>query len=374
LALSPEIIQEWKITNSESVDISRMKWFLNTLYKLGVIYFKSNWSNVRSNRIKAVSKVIQEQIKYKLDYYLEELESPIFLIFKLIEAFGLRSCEIAKIPLNCLTSEGEMNGIFIRRGKQKDRKEKKALLKNLVPLIQKQQSFIRQNFGNDFPWLFSNFTLKCSGFPAKVGFPPQFVYHPELIIEINRKLNKLLKLIIEHYNIRTNDGALAKVTTHSFRHTWATVAKRMGKRVDQIQDALGHLNFDMQDTYVNETPQEREKKIVLVNKDGKEIVYKTDRDRDVIRREWKIREIELGLCGRPNIHKSCENDYICFDCPFAYYTQEHLPQLESYLKHNQNILKKAEKDKQTNSIRANAARQIIVQVTRIIQKLNNCNV
>jgi hypothetical protein len=194
------------------------------------------------------------------------------------------------------------------------------------------------------------------------------VYNREQVIRINDKLNELLASIIEHHKICADNGKLAKVTTHCIRHTFATVAKNMGKRVDQIQDALGHSNLDMQDYYVGQTPQQREESTILVNFQGKEIVYKTDKNIQ-IRREWKIREIEIGLCGRPSIHQKCENEYICLGCDDAYYGKEHLPQLEVYLKRNEEILEKAEKKNQSDSIRANSARQIIDKVKQIIQEI-----
>jgi hypothetical protein len=46
--------------------------------------------------------------------------------------------EIAKIPLNCLSSNQEINLIFIKRGKQKDRKSQRALLEKITPLIKEQ--------------------------------------------------------------------------------------------------------------------------------------------------------------------------------------------------------------------------------------------
>ena len=73
----------------------------------------------------------------------------------------------------------------------------------------------------------------------------------------------------------------------------------MGKRTDQIRHGLRHLNDNMQDAYVILTPQEQEKKIkAFVNKNGQQVVYQTDRDREVLRREWQLRQTELGLCLR----------------------------------------------------------------------------
>jgi hypothetical protein len=202
-------------------------------------------------------------------------------------------------------------------------------------------------------------------------FPPVFEYHKEQLKRVNIKLNNLLKRLIKYNNIRTFDGSLAHVTSHQFRHTYGTVANRMGKRPDQIKYGLRHVNLDMQDVYVEVTPQEQEKNIqrILINKDGQQIIYKTDRDREVIRREWQVRQIELGLCGRPNILKDCQDEYICLGCQYAYYSSEHLSQLLELRKNSQNLLDKANGIGQSDSRRAHSARQHIEILNRIISEL-----
>ncbi len=120
--------------------------------------------------------------------------------------------------------------------------------------------------------------------------------------------DEILRRLIEQNDIRTSDGKLAHVTTHMFRRTYATVADRMGKLPDQIQHSLRHANPDMQDFYVNVTPQEQHKRThrILVDLGGSCSVYRTDQDSEFLRREWAARQVELGVCTRPSIIKECE--------------------------------------------------------------------
>lgn len=123
----------------------------------------------------------------------------------------------------------------------------------------------------------------------------------------------------------------------------------------------------MQDAYVILTPQEREKKIkTFVNKNGKQVIYKTDRDRELLRREWQLRQTELGLCLRPDIIKDCEFEHICLGCEHAHYTSAHLLQLQKLREQNQQLLTQSLENGQANSRRANSARQQIDILSMII--------
>ena len=144
----------------------------------------------------------------------------------------------------------------------------------------------------------------------------------------------------------------------------------MGKRTDQIRNGLRHLNNDMQDAYIIVTPQEQEKKIkTFVNKNGQQVVYQTDREKEVLRREWQLRQTELGLCLRPSIITDCEFEHICLECEYAHYTPEHLPQLLKLQEKNQELLTKSLEVGQSDSRRAHSACQQINTFSKIISQI-----
>lgn len=362
--LNAHVVQKW-IQNEEPKEAAALVSWLRTLRKLGILQIEISFSREGGDTQR---RKIPEKVKHQIDLSLNQLDKPIFTLLKLHEALATRSIEIAKLELDCLRRREGIAKIRIRTGKQSNSEKEQDLPEELVPLVHAQQEFIRRQFGSEFPWLFSHWTLRRSC--AKV-WPPSFEYHPEQIKGVTRKINKLLENLIAANNICYSDGNLAHVTSHDFRRLYATVADAMGKRPDQIQHGLRHLNSDMQDPYVQVSPEVQEKRIerILVNKDGKSFVYLTDQHTEFLRIEWKVRQIELGVCSRPKIIEDCEFEYVCLGCEFFRAALEHLPKLLEVRQANQQLLEKALVNEQSNSRRANSARQMIEVLNPIIDGL-----
>lgn len=364
-ALSATVVQQWG-QNKPHSQKGRLYGLLRVLRQLGCIHFQLPWGQLQDSKC---PKTIPEEVKQRLDLALENLEKPIYLAFKLHAALGTRSIEIAKIPLDCLRLREGVYRVRIPTGKQDGSEQEQDFPEKLVSLVQDHQTFVGQRFGEDFPWLFPNWKW-IHGFDIP-SWPPQFDYRKEQLKDGTRKLNDLLKRLIEEYDIRTHDGELAYVTTHMYRRTWATIADRMGKRPDQIMHGLRHLNLDMQDSYIDVLPQEQEKRIerVLVDKDGKCSIYRTNRDSEFLRKEWQARQVETGICTRPSIKKDCEFEYVCLGCKFVRFAPEHLPRLLEVREENQRLLEQCIKSGQSDSRRAYSAHQFIAVLTPIITSL-----
>lgn len=368
-ALRLETVQQWAIQAKFSQK-SMLQMLLNVLYKLDCIPFQVAWKSQESRKH---GEIISEDIKHQLDEAFRQFDAPIYLIFKLHAALATRSIELSKIPQSCLRQREGIMRIQIPTGKQDDSMQEQDLPEELVPLVEQQQAFVRKLFGDDFPWLFSNWHHKLQGHHPR--WPPILVYRREQISQPSVRMNKLLAQLIKQNDIRTRGGQLAHVTTHQFRRTYGTVASRMGKRTDQIRHGLRHLNDDMQDAYVLLTPQEQEKKIkVFTNRNGQQIVYRTDENQEVLRREWQLRQTELGLCSRPSIIQDCEFEHICLGCDYAHYTFEHLPKLRKLKESNQQLLAKALKAGQSDSRRAHSARQQVNILSKIILQIEKVGV
>lgn len=365
--LTAQIVQQWGQSKSPNQK-NGLYGLLRMLRQLGCINFQLHWGQCQHSKY---PETIPEGVKEKLDLALKDLDKPIYLAFKLHAALGTRSIEIARIPLDCLRLREEVYRVRIPTGKQDGSEQEQDLPKELVPLVHQQQAFVRQEFGEGFLWLFPNWQWSSDDFSTKSCWPPRFDYYREQLKEVNRKLNCLLKRLIKEHSICTRDGKLAHVTSHMFRRTWATVADGMGKRHDQIMHGLRHLNPDMQDSYINVSPQVQEKRTerVLVDNSGRRTVYLTDRDADFLRKEWRARQVELGVCTRPSIIKDCEFEYVCLGCEYARYAQEHLPQLLEVKQENQQLLKRCIESGQSESRRAHSARQFIAIINPIIASL-----
>ena len=365
--LSAQLVQQWGQNRSGQQKKSLNGLFI-VLQQLDCINFRM--PKVQISRPVKSPQTIPERVKQQIDLALMTLDPSIYLIFKLHAALGTRSIELAKLSLNCLRLREGVHQTRIRTGKQNDRQQEQDLPDSLVPLLLAHQVFVRENFGEDFPWLFPNWESTNSGSGTR-SWPLKIIHSPVQTMGINSKLNHILKKLIETNDIRTQNGELAHVTTHMYRRTWATVADRMGKRPDQIMHGLRHSNYDMQDSYVNVSPQEQEKRIerVLVDNSGNYSVFRTDRDTEFLKKEWGSRQVELGVCTRPSIQTDCEFEYICLSCEFARYAKEHLPQLLKTRIENEHLLARSIELGQSDSRRANSARQYILTIDPIIASL-----
>ena len=366
--LSAQLVQQWG-QNRSAHEKNLLNSLFVVLHQLDCINFRIP-HNRKPQPLGKSPQTIPERVKQQIDLALMTLDPSIYLIFKLHAASATRSIELAKLPLNCLRLREGVHQTRIRTGKQNDRQQEQDLPDSLVPLLLEHQVFVREKFGEDFPWLFPNWVLINDRFSGW-SWPPKIRHSPVQAKGINNKLNHILKKLIENNDIRTPNGELAYVTTHMYRRTWATVADRMGKRPDQIMQGLRHSNYDMQDSYVNVSPQEQEKRTerVLVDNSGNYSVFRTDRDTEFLKKEWRSRQVELGVCTRPSIQTDCEYEYICLGCEFARYAQEHLPQLLKTKIENEQLLARSIELGQSDSRRANSARQYILTIDPIIASL-----
>jgi integrase/recombinase XerD len=359
------IIQKWLKSSNQSSQRHGLFLLLNVLYKIDCISFTINYQKPSQN---SEPKIITESIKYQLDCQLKTLEPTIYLAIKLLETLGLRSYELADIPLNCLRQREGVYQIRIASAKQNQSEKERDIPLELVPLIQQQQAKVKNDFGDTFSLLIPNWRLN-SGYG--IHGCQKFDFFAEPLQSVDKKINRLLQRMIEDNNIYNDQGKLAHITTHDFRRTYATIADRIGKSPDQIQHGLRHLNLDMQDSYIYVTPQEQEKRInrTLVNKNGEITTYKTDQDAEIIKREWKLRQVETGICTRPNIMEECEDEYVCLGCEYIQFSSEHLAKLLTFRQHNLEVLNRCIEQGQIDSRRANTVRQLLSILDKIITPL-----
>lgn len=167
--LNYQVVQKWA-ENVTEVNECAVLGFLSVLNELGCIQFKiqGSWP---SNKQAKSPNIIPEEVKHKIDLALEQLDKPIYLIFKLHEALGTRSIELAKIPLDCLRTRKEIHRIRLCTGKQNDIEQEQDIPEELIPLVHQQQAFVREHFGDTFSWLFPNWRSRRPGFSGK-GYHP----------------------------------------------------------------------------------------------------------------------------------------------------------------------------------------------------------
>jgi len=126
--LTLQIVQQWA-QDKPSGKVSGLSGLLYVLRQLGCIQFQLSRSG---NNLTKQPKIIPEEVKYKIDIALEQLDQPIYLVFKLHEALGTRSSEISRIPLNCLRWREGVPRIRLCTGKQDNSKQEQDLPEKLV--------------------------------------------------------------------------------------------------------------------------------------------------------------------------------------------------------------------------------------------------
>lgn len=119
---------------------------------------------------------------------------------------------------------------------------------------------------------------------------------------------KHMKAFMEEFNIKNPDGTPYNFTSHTYRHTFATLCKNeCDMTLEQIQiGVLKHRNLNMSKFYVEYSEED-------IREAAKTYLSTSD--------EIKISEVKVtdnvlsnGYCCRPAIFGNCPSN-ICLDCP-----------------------------------------------------------
>lgn len=263
----------------------------------------------RAEKVEYIPEEVWEQLDRQL-HYLPEMYQRMVLI---IRTMGLRIGELLNLPLNCLRLRNEQWRLRFTTEKY-GVEDELPIQPELVAIIQEQQKYIRQHFGDSFNKLF------CSNGTGGVA-RREFVPTPKVmkIDTFNRRLNLLAK----QRNICTKDGELWHFRSHQFRKTVATVMTNAGVRDLIIQKYLRHRSPEMQDYYkhllkqvlANEYEQLlKEKKYVDIS--GKVVAsYKPNNAiTELMRRKMHQLTTQYGECHRPTLKEPCKTVNACWGC------------------------------------------------------------
>ncbi len=154
---------------------------------------------------------------------------------------GMRISEVALCPLDCISQDSKGNWV-IRFWQKKGKQEHiLPITTDMAKVIQEQQAYIRQHFGNSFNYLFCarHSCRKLSNFK-----PQQKCIHPrQLSIAINR--------LIQTVDIRDDNGCLWVFTAHQLRHSRATDLFESGNQFIVVRKWLNHQSSRTTAKYVN---------------------------------------------------------------------------------------------------------------------------
>jgi integrase/recombinase XerD len=323
---------------------------LKTFFETGVL---NHWFNVEPALIrpedwlkehKRLPRFIPEEVMTQINQHIDSLPKPVMRMLLIDIECGFRIGELTRLKLDCLKSNGK-EGWYIQYQMYKMNKEHtKPISNELAQVIQEQQSYIKQLFGNSFPYLFSGRARQRSD---------EFIPEPKLMT--GQSFINHIKRLAKQFEIKDNSGKIWNFQTHQFRHTVGTRMINAGVPQHIIQRYLGHESPEMTMVYAHifdetlrkEVEKYHESRVVNFKGEASELdetVLSSNDDLEWFKKNVQARALEHGYCARPKILGDCDIPGFdgCYNCPHWRTNQNFLPILKDTLERTSNVLKKAQ--------------------------------
>lgn len=294
---------------------STLKTFFNLCNQEEWLNINTYWFKHKTRRVQSKTNKIEyipEFVWQQLDEHLHHLPEPLQRMVLIIRATGLRIGEILNLSLDCLRKRDQQWRLRFLTEKYKVEDEI-PICAELVAIIQEQQEYIKQHFGNSYDKLFGS---KKVGGNLKIYQPTPKIMP---LASFNYWLNKLAK----NHNISTQDGQIWHFRSHQFRRTVGTIMANAGVRGLIIQKYLRHRSPDMQNHYTHllkqvlgEEYQELMKETKYVDSTGKLIATHKPKNpiTEMVRRKIYQITTQYGECHRPILKSPCQTVNACWRC------------------------------------------------------------
>jgi integrase len=278
-----------------------------------------------------ISDLVREQIEQNL----YRLPDPIARMWLIGYFAAMRPSELALLKRDCLVQEGQYWKLVWYRKKTNDYHEI-PISRSIAKVIQEQQEYIQNLWGDRWDYLFSHYHNLSSTEPSQPKLKPvkkilpSDSHHP-LIISIQALITTL--------NIRNENGQIPKFQLKLFRPTRLTQLFEEGHDLAVVSAWAGHKQFATTSTYYTKVScdlMEREAGHIqqaLVNNNGHRVLYES-----YPKSFWDnptAHKLELdgthintpiyGLCGLP-LDQDCHKFRACYTCQSFVATIEKLPQ------------------------------------------------
>ena len=325
----------------------------------------------RAKPTKRIPRYIPDYVLEQINKQLDVLPEPVTRMILVIQECGLRVSELLLLPLNCL--EKDTTGQwFIRFMRWKMNREDIIPISNeLAAVIQEQQAYIQNQFGNSFNYLFCG-RKRGSG---------KFCSSEETFIPVPKVMQyptfaRYLKRLIERGEITDEAGKLWDLESHQFRHTVGTSMVNRGVPLPVIQRYLNHDTPTMTMTYAHIYDETLKKEInkyhsKVINIAGEVIESENpalDNDTDL---QWMKKQVlgEIlpnGYCGLP-VQLTCSKGNACLQCGDFRTTREFLDQHKEHRERTKKALEKAKANNWKRQIQVNE--EVFKNLNNIINEL-----
>ena len=279
----------------------------------------------KHSRLQNKINYIPEEVWQQLNEYLHHLPEPLQRMVLVIRSTGLRIGELLNLPLDCLRQRDKQWRLRFLTEKYQVEDELPICLE-LVVIIQEQQEYIRQHFGNSYDKLFGSNSKN------------RYCYKPTPRVMNARTFGNWLNKLAQEYKISTKDGQIWHFKSHQFRKTLATVMTNAGVRDLIIQKYLRHRSSDMQNYYkhllkqaLGDEYQELMRETKYVDSTGKIVSNHKPKNpiTELLRRKMYQITTQYGECHRPLLKSPCQTINACWRCEHWHTSTEDLNALKN---------------------------------------------
>ncbi|MEK4503964.1 tyrosine-type recombinase/integrase [Bacillus sp. FSL R12-0069] len=316
--------------------------YINGLYQTTIIDNKEIKEGTKfgsTNKVLPERDIIDKLIKLSLDALENDTDILAAASILLTSQLGCRISENLSIKTGCLNVIDDE--FFITYTTSKTGKEPVEVTKPanevVVTTIEKLEKYslpLRQESG--LPNLF------LTRYRTKKNLPVCLASSP------NWTKNRLMPFIKKH-DLRDETGNLLRLSSHYFRHIFATYALKSGMKIYDVAEMMNHKSILMTQTYDHTKGQKQQiikeilsgevsvastNQITLESIEGCENPFKglTVDQADKMRRAMKIELLPHGMClHHPMRGEPCEQDGVCLGCNNFLASANHLPIYERRL-------------------------------------------
>lgn len=293
---------------------------------------------------------LSDAVFKKIVSHLDKLPKPIARMWIVSFFCALRPSELIYLKQNCLVQEGDKWSIVWSRPKSKDQ-HSIFISRSVAKIIQEQQEYIKHLWGDEWQYLFCHYHGFSENF-SKINLMPV----KRLVLRTNRNiLSACIRALIKEFNIKDENGKLAKFKPQILRPSRLTKLFEQGFDLAVISAYAGHKNFATTSLYYTKISNELMGKetlhlqLAMLNREGKPLLYES-----LPKTFWQnpqAHKLELsgdhintpiyGACGLP-LDQECEKFGACYPCNNFVPTSDKLPQ---YNKVRDELYRKKDKAK-----------------------------
>ncbi|MBD2436590.1 site-specific integrase [Nostoc sp. FACHB-110] len=281
---------------------------------------------------------LEESVIEAIRDNLHILPEPLQLMFMLGFWLGTRPSELCHLRKDCLKLDPDGTTWWVEFEREKSLDEHRLFITtDLVRLIQQQQTYINELFGEDYSYLFCHYQqLGKTSYPSYPFMKP--IKRPPIVTSGNNPMVKTINCLIQKCNIQDSNGKLVKFTGAILRPSRATHLINNGFSLDFVRIWLKHRDERTTRRYYTryEPGQLLDVATVMANVDQK--FYPYESNPESLRQNPELHELDglKMLNGEPlygycSFREFCPRFGRCYTCGFHVASADKLSHYKSQL-------------------------------------------